>query len=152
MNKFMTCDFVISKILLCCFVKSSGQRVHRNRPTHGLAFKISGRNCYIFDNKEKIIVEKGDIIYMPKKSYYILEDVNFCDCYAVNFDIENELSEKPFVFHTKDYIKFFELFKNAEYSWKNQKSSYSLKCKALLYEILYKMQTEYSIDYLMSTE
>ena len=51
MTDFMNYNFNISKIILACYVsRTAGERFHKNRQSHGLAFHISGEKTYIFDN------------------------------------------------------------------------------------------------------
>lgn len=153
MDKFMENDFQISDISLCCFVpENTGATVHKNRPNHGLAFKINGENKYYFDNGKVLTFKKNDIIYLPKNSNYTLELSGAGDCYAINFNLFDDFFDQPFVFHTKDSSAFLEHFKTAENKWKNKKTGFSLKCKSELYEILYKMQSEHRFDYLPKTK
>lgn len=144
----MESDFRIDDIILCCFVPvGTGAAVHKNRQSHGLAFKTNGENKYFFSSGKVLSFKKNDIIYLPKNSNYTLELSGAGDCYAINFNLFDDFIDEPFVFHTKDSARFVEYFKTAEKYWKNKKSGFSLKCKSELYDILYKMQSEHRYGY-----
>ena len=59
MQNFMKSDFVIEKIVLSCKVSAgTGNSIHHNRPSHGLALFVGGERTFYFDNK-KIKVQKN---------------------------------------------------------------------------------------------
>lgn len=142
---FFDRDFDITEIVLACLVqKGSGQRIHRDRPSHGLALKCSGKNRYTFDDGTVLTVCANEIVYLPRCSTYRVDDVEIGDCYAINFQLPEGVSFAPFVIRTKDSDAFLTLFKSAERHWRGKAASYRMKCKALLYEVLCKIQGENS--------
>lgn len=144
MKNFMRYNFNIDKIVLSCFVpKNTGNNIHRNRASHGLAFHISGMRTYFFKTGEIIKVEANDIIYMPKHSDYDVMSESPGECYAINFDIPETVAFKPFVIKVKNSNYFLDCFKNTEKVWKSKEPGYEIKCKANLYNILYKLQQQY---------
>ena len=139
----------IQKIALACYVpKGCGNKKHFNRQNHGLAFNCSGRKEFVFSDGKRITVDKNRIIYLPKNSTYIVESSEIGDCYAINFDIDSNCSFEPFSVCAKNSLNLLELFKNAEQVWTSKTTGYNLKCKSLLYEIIYLMQTEHHYKYI----
>lgn len=50
MEDFLKQNINIDKIILACYVPhGEGDAVHMNRPSHGLALHISGREKYTFE-------------------------------------------------------------------------------------------------------
>ena len=148
MENFFRYNFDISNIVVACFVPTGGGTpIHKNRPSHGLAFHTSGEKYYTFDGKKTLCVKANDIIYLPKNSNYVVEASVHGACYAVNFNFYGNDIFEPFVFHAKNKIAVLDLFKNSEQMWRNKPISYENKCKANLYNIISAMQTEHQITY-----
>lgn len=147
---FFDYDFGIKEIVVACYVApGGGDFVHNNRPSHGLAFRCSGIVEYIFDDGTSMTLKENEIIFLPKDSSYRVEDVIQGDCYAINFGLSDDVSFSPFVFKTKDSRAFLDMFSSAEKSWRTKKTAYKLKCKSILYNLIFKMQTEHG-DYMGS--
>ena len=113
MKEFMYCDFNISDITLACFVGANmGRRKHENRPSHGLALHLDGDKEYHFSDGRIVKVKKNDIIYLPKKSTYFVKINAPGECYAINFQISEDLSFVPFSVGVKAVSDFVHLFKS----------------------------------------
>ena len=153
MEPFIRHDFNIETIVLACYVgKGQGMSVHKNRPSHGLALHTSGIKEYIFENGEALTVNINDIIYLPKYSSYEVFSRQRGYCYAINFDINQDISFAPFVCKVKNATPQLEYFKNAKAAWETKKNGYLLKCKADLYNIIYAMQQEYFLNYVSKSK
>ncbi|MBQ8894316.1 MAG: helix-turn-helix transcriptional regulator [Clostridia bacterium] len=138
MKDFFNDDFNIQKLVLCCFVGAgAGKHDHRNRPSHGLAYHCSGAKEYIFEDGPRLTVHAGEIICLPRSSTYRVLTLEPGECYAINFQEEEELS--PFIFPASD-PGFPQAFRRAERLWKAKKPGYLAACKAELYHILALMQ------------
>lgn len=150
---FYNYNFNIDKIVLACRVPAgTGEAVHKNRPSHGLAFNVGGEKKYIFDKKKVFTVKENDIIFLPEKSDYVVNDVTSGDCYAINFKISEDVSFEPFVLHIKNREKILNIFTAAEKSFRTKKNAYEIKCKAELYELIYCIVNEYNTGYFSSRE
>ena len=144
----MNFNFNIQKIVLACYVAAGTAKLnHRNRPSHGLAFNVSGEKSTYFHGYGDFSFKKNDIIYMPKHCNYDTSIQVDGDCYAINFDITEEVDFKPFIFHTKNAAGIFEYFKRAYSVWNHNDPGAEMKCKAELYNILYMMQKEFKEGY-----
>ncbi len=150
MKNFMECDFMLKKIDGVCFVDGKGITVHRNRAHHGIAFRTSGDNLrYDFLDGKTLFWNTNEIFYFPKNSSYDIKIQNksLSTCYAINFEISNDISFSPFSFKTKDSQTFINIFKSINTTWQEKKPGYHLKCKSLLYSVFYKIQSEYQLAY-----
>ena len=149
MTDFMNYNFNITKIILACYVsRTAGERFHKNRQSHGLAFHISGEKTYIFDNGKSFDVCKNKIIYLPKRSNYELERRIRGECYAINFELDEDTDFEPFAVNVKNSDRLLSLFKGAQQLWKIKERGYEMECKANLYHILRILQQEAALSYM----
>lgn len=145
---FYDYSFTVTKIALACYVPAgTGDTIHKNRPSHGLALNVSGIKTYSFDNGERLVVSSGDIIYLPFRSNYTVESNSPGDCYAINFELSDDEVFSPFVTHTKNFDGYSELFRTASAAFTAKKDGYEMLCKSLLYSVIYKMVFEHSLEY-----
>lgn len=149
MNDFYNTDFEIKSISLACYVPlGSGTAIHHKRQDYGFAFCIEEEKTYVFDNNKTIFVPKNGIIFMPKGSNYIVNTKQSGGCYAINFELFNDIEIEPFGIRIKNSPAFIESFKQAEYAWRTKKIGYHEKCKSELYNIIYSIKSEYYAKYM----
>lgn len=142
---------IITRIVLVCLVKKGypvGEEVHRNRPSHGLAYRCSGSALYRFSDGQERILRPGEIIYLPQFSTYKVRVLEPGECYAINFEISEEIHASTTIFRPKHPTRLLEHFKNAEHSWINQKSNRTEQCMAELYFLLAQIKEEQHTEYL----
>lgn len=145
---FFDYDFNVTSVELACKVfAGTGNVVHNNRPSHGLAFNVGGEKRYTFDGEKTLTVTANDIIFLPERSNYSVSDVVSGDCYAVNFKISEQKIFEPFVFHPKNPADILEMFSSAEKIFKAKKCGYMYKCKSELYSLLHTMFCEHNSEY-----
>lgn len=148
MRPFDESDFYVKNIVLACYVgKGSGDRIHHDRPSHGLAFHMSGLRQYTFKTGEILTVHPNDLIYLPRYSDYEVTTLEAGDCYAVNFDIPSDAVYTPFVLKVKNTSGILEYFKNAKAAWESKKEGYLFECTADLYNIICLMTEEQTLHY-----
>ena len=153
MKDFMLHDFNVEKVVFATYVApNTGNHLHKNRASHGLALYISGEKNYVFEGSQTIHVKKNSIIYMPKHSNYVVDSFEEGGCYAINFDISEPIFSDPFAFDVKNMHTFLDSFKQANALWKTKPPGYHMKCKAELYNILFNMQREYELGYTPTTQ
>ena len=146
----MSYDFYITRIILAILVSLHPQLVHSNRPSHGLVFMTEeSMNTYQFDDGTTLTVRPGEILYLPKYSTYsVTLSPAYTGCYAINFDLAEDIVFPPFVFNPKNKSNFLDHFKKAERIWKTKKQGYEMKCTIELLYIINDMQSEYMADYI----
>ena len=145
----MNYDFTVKKIVYAGHLSPGmGTPVHKNRKNHGLAFYPNGECVFTFESTPKLVVSAGNIIYMPKGSDYTVARKTPGDCYAINFDIEDDVDFKPFVFKLKDSSACLQNFSACVRGFKKKQSGYNTLLKKELYSIIYQMQKEYKIPYM----
>lgn len=148
MEDFMKYNFNITKIALACFVpQNGGTPVHKNRSYHGLAFHTGGQRYYTFDSGEKLLAKGNDIVYLPKHSNYTVQKIVPGDCYAINFDLLEDIYFEPFLHKAKNAALYLESFKKAESCWKSRSQCFEMRCKAEAYQILCTIAEEFASGY-----
>ena len=139
MGDFFSYDFDISNITLAVMVaKNSGQRVHRNRPSHGLVYILGGEYHYHFQQGCDLKVCEGSLLYLPKFSNYEVDSTYAEECIAINFNLHDpDITFPQFktTLHQRGHLT--SLFSNAENLWLSKPKGYLLQCKSILYSILY---------------
>ncbi len=156
MKNFMNSDFNITNIGIAIFVEpGTGASIHKNRALHGVAVNISpnpdGIKKYVFSDNKTVFVGQNEIIYMPKGSNYTVSSKKSGNCYAINFDISENIVFEPFSFKLKNAPAFIKEFEKATKLWKNKNTAFHMQCKAILYNILAMMQSEYNSKYIASS-
>ena len=147
MKDFMKHDFTVQKIELACLVAAGkASMVHKNRKAHGVAIFLGGERVLCFDDK-KIKATKNTVVYFPKGSNYSIKEKVPSDCYAINFQMPDGVSFPPFALQAKNAGGFLESFKSAVKIWTKKSAGYPAKVKSELYDVLYRMQSEYEIPY-----
>jgi len=148
MNAFLKHELIVSRIRTCCFVPpGSGTLIHRKRASHGLAFHLSGETIYSFSSGKQVQVCANDIVFLPKNSDYHVISATRGDCWAINFQLLNDVSFSPFSFHCSNPVPYIDAFDQATRHWKNKSEGYRMKCFSSLYQILYQMQRDYNFDH-----
>ena len=144
MNSFIQKDLYISHIALAIYVPlNSGAAVHYNRPYHGLVMNdCSSKKTYTFSDGKVCVLEKGDILYLPQHSNYVVSSQQSGGCYAINFGLTTDERFDPFVVRMNNSKPLIEIFRNAERNWKTRRPGYHYHCTADLVQLLAAIKAE----------
>ncbi len=155
MNAFFTDNFHISDIVYCGVVPMNNWECLRpKRRLHGLIYQVSGKKSYDFDYpvcKQHIDITQGDLYYLPKGSEYLVTDIGYGDCIAIDFELADPNAVYPyFVFTPQNAQKYAQKFEQVVHHWEQKRSGYLNRCMALLYQILSDLQADASPHYQVS--
>ena len=149
MKNFMEYNFDIEKIMIICHVlPGTHTPVHKNRGSHGIVFQSEGEAVYTFDNNTSISLQKNEILYLPQGSTYEVKSIGPAECYAINFQLFNTTSFSPFKLKVKNPNLFLTLFQKSTKVWQTKKSAFEIKCKSVLYDIIFEIIKEYETEYM----
>lgn len=152
MKTFMLTHLTVSNINNVVYVApGTGKPVHENRPFHGLVYYPTQTPLFVFDNGTSISSADQCIIYLPKHSNYRVQHIANSaesECYAINFNLSEELSQECFVTKLKADTKFQTMFHSCEKIWSKKEAGYHAKCMSMIYDIIYTMQNELHTTYL----
>jgi AraC-like DNA-binding protein len=136
---FSLSDPCITSVVLACYLPKDfrGNLIHKDRPSHGLAYLAEGKNRYTFSDGTDLILQKGEILYLPKGSTYTVERIEETECYAINFQLASEEAFAPRVLPCKDRANLIACFSRAAAAWERADAGYLMQICAVLYEILF---------------
>ncbi len=150
---FLESDFYVTKPVLAIHVPfGTHEPVHNNRPSHGVVFFAGGEHHYVFEKKKKITCKKGDFIYLPQNSSYIVTADGYAEksaknVFAINFLISLEEQFEPFKIVLKNPAKIQQFFESAEKNWVKKSIGYTDAVFSDLYKILQLLKKEYNSSY-----
>ena len=142
-------QFTVSKITLAIFLpKGIGTSIHKDRPTHGIAFYSDCSAIYRFESGEELTCGSGELIYLPHNSNYTVSRIQETDAedrgvHAINFTVPVEQNESaPFVMRIKGEETLRGLFSKAANAWSKKEIGYYEACMSDLYAIVRLMKKE----------
>lgn len=150
MKKILDKNITITDVVLSMFVApNTGERVHKDRGSHGLVLSVSGEKEYVFSTGERFVQKKGDFIYLPKHSNYVVNAKNGDEggCYAFNFQIAEEIDEPPFSFRVAREEELLRLFRKSLHIFQKREEHGALLLKGVGYELLYQLCLEYQSNF-----
>ena len=149
MFEYLNANHIITNIVLAVFVPAgSGNAIHKNRQSHGLALNCDGTKKYLFENGKVLIVKENDIIYLPKNSNYEVISIKPGGIYCINFQCLEEKTFSPFICHLSNPQEILNAYQSAEKAWRRIKDSREYKALSQLYKILYELKNLQHCSYL----
>lgn len=151
---FLDHEIIITKIVAAVNVpQGTGKRIHKNRPSHGLAYNYGGNSFFQFQDGTSIVLHAGECIYLPKGSDYIVDHESDklnhpMGCVAVNFDLDTPVLALPFKAKISNHQQFLTLFQTIIRDWKQKSPAYRESCLSKLYGILAILQEIHCTQYL----
>lgn len=146
---FFDCNLCITDIVLACGVPAgTGDMVHNDRPSYGLAFNTGGVKRYVFNDGEELVVKKNYIIFLPQNSSYVVSDEEEGDCFAINFRLSKQPMLSPFAMNIKNSGKMLDMFRTAEKSFKVKNNGYIPECMSAVYGVISLLYREKSDAYI----
>lgn len=152
MKEYFNNHYVVTSIALACFVPAGkGKPIHKNRPTHGLAFCLGGEIDFIFENGQVCTVGENDVIYLPKYSNYEVKRRVEGDIYSINFQRKEDAPTMPFTMHLLNGEEVLKCYQRAEKAWRRNLQTREYYVLSELYKIMYEMKRQYCSPYLPET-
>ena len=149
MKRFLSEDICITQIRLACSVPAgAGAPVHKNRPAYGAVYYTQGEERYEFSTGEALAVRAGELLFLPKGSDYTVQAISPSFCYAINFDISEQMVCAPLVLAVRNGAELLNAFSAAERVWRHKEVGRAAACKAQLYHVLAQLQREHHAAYL----
>lgn len=155
MQNFRNAEFAITSISGAVLVDTETKpacAVHRNRPFHGVVYKISGEVTYNFKSKN-LDFSPEYICYLPKGSSYNVSMKKPGKCIAVNFDAfdpENGTDIEPFSIKASNSKLIRSCFEECLTEYVKARGAFSHKCMSILYNIICLMKAELERQYFTS--
>jgi hypothetical protein len=131
----------------------TGSLIHTNRPFYGFSINDSESDKILTFKDGNVIRQRPfELCYFPKGSNYSIKQITDGGCWAINFDLLQDINLPPFSLMFRNYDDILKLFKSAVKEWDRNQDAAQLVIKKDLYEIIYKTQKELSKDYMPSAK
>lgn len=142
-------DVIVTDVSLAVFVApNSGKAIHNNRPFHGFVIN--------HDTSEKIIhfsdgtdMHSGpnEVHYLPKGANYRVEHIVSGGCWAINFDLLEDIDANPFNIKFRNPESILKTFKDATAAWKEKKNMCDAFIRKCIYDIIVQIDREQRHSY-----
>lgn len=141
---------VVTDINLAMFVApGTGAPIHNNRAFHG--FVLNDNPC-----EKRIWFSDGTVVktgalelhYLPKASNYRVENIITGGCWAINFDMLEDLGQAPFNIAFRDPEPIVKIFKQAVASWQEKREFQKTAVRRCIYDIILKIRAEQQRNYI----
>ena len=124
------------KILSVLHITSKPFSKEESRKVSCLSIRVCGTVRYTFDNRE-IVVNSGEMIFLPKGSRYVFEKISDEDTVATIISIEGDFGEAtPAVYSVKNFYGAGNVMYHFADMWNFGTQSQRFQCISLLYSLL----------------
>lgn len=143
---------IVTEIGLAIYVApAAGRAIHHARPFHGFVINDATAAKDIFFSDGTVLrTGPNAVYYLPKGSDYRVETVAEGGCWAINFDILAEITEKPFGLQFRNHEAILKLFKDAVAAWKEKTDICNAIIRKNIYHIIVLIKKELHRSYLPS--
>ncbi len=145
---------VVTDISVAIYVApKTGKAIHDNRAFHGLVMNNEKTDKIIhFSDGTAIHTGPYEVHYLPKGSSYRVQQIVPGGCWAINFNLLEEIDEKPFNINFRNHESILKNFKDATSAWGEKKDVCNAIIRKCIYDIIVKIIKEHSHNYIPSTK
>ena len=142
---------IITEIQLVTYVPPhTGKIIHTNRPFHGFVINDTVADKLIhFSDGTVLHTGPSEFHYLPKGTNYRVESLTYGGCWAINFDMLENLNKAPFSIKLRNSEIVLKDFKEALDAW-NQGNL--ILIRKVLYDLLAKITKEQQRAYIPSRQ
>lgn len=141
---------IVTDVVVALYVApGTGKALHHNRPFHGFVLNdsISDKNVHFSDGT---ILHTGpnELHYLPKGSTYRVESLVKGGCWAINFDLLEDMDDAPFSLRFRNIEPILKVFSAATEVWKAQAPACNAIVRKSIYDLIVKMLAEQQRSYM----
>ena len=142
---------IITDINLVTYVPPhTGKIIHNNRPFHGFVINDTVADKLIhFSDGTVLHTGPSEFHYLPKGTNYRVESLIYGACWAINFDMLEDLNEAPFSIKLRNPESILKNFKEALDAWNHGNL---ILIRKVLYDLLAKITKEQQRAYIPSRQ
>lgn len=143
---------IVTDINVALYVApGTGKAVHQNRPFHGFVLNDdTADKYYYFSDGTRLHARPNEVQYLPIGSTYRVEPIVTGGCWAINFSLLEDITEKPFHIRMRNPESALRIFKEATAAWKEQSDSCNSIIRKSIYDIIVRIKKEHGRSYLSS--
>ena len=140
---------IVTDINIAIYVApGTGKVIHSNRLFHGFVINDGSADKIIhFSDGTAMRTGPNEVHYLPKSSDYRVESIVSGGCWAINFDLLEEIHEKPFHVKFRNHEAVLRIFKDAVAAWNEKNVIFVRKS---IYDIMLKIKKEQQRSYVPS--
>lgn len=145
---------IVTDISIALYVAPhTGKAVHNDRAFHGFVINDANTNKIIhFSDGTAIRSGPYEVHYLPKNSNYRVQSISSGGCWAINFNLLEEIEEKPFNIMFRNHESILKNFKDATSAWKNKKNISNAIVRKCIYDIIINIRKEHGRNYIPSAK
>ena len=142
-------NVIVTDINIAVYVApNAGKAIHNNRPFHGFVINAATADKIIhFSDGTVMPTGPNEVHYLPKGSSYRVESIVSGGCWAINFDLLDEINEPPFNLRFRNHESILKDFKAAVAGWNEKKE---IAVRKSIYEIILHIKKEQHRSYVSS--
>lgn len=143
---------VVTDIRLAIYVApGTGKTIHQNRRFHGFVLNdgIASKKIH-FSDGTVLLTGPNEIHYLPKGSTYRVEHIVPGGCWAINFDLLEDMVQPPFSLQFRNYEAVLKVFNDATDTWKTRPPLCNAFIRKSIYDIIVKIENEQNLSYMPS--
>lgn len=145
-------EAIVTRIDIALYVApGTGRAVHNSRPFHGFVLNDTAASKIIhFSDGTKLFAGPNELHYLPKGSTYRVESLILGGCWAINFDLLEDIIEAPFSLQFRNCEPIIKIFKDATAAWKEQSDIGDPAIRRAVYDLIVRIKKEQQRSYLPS--
>ena len=142
-------EAIVTRIDIALYVApGTGKAVHANRPFHGFVINDGMPSKIIhFSDGTQLYNGPWDFHYLPKGSSYRVQSQVSGGCWAINFDLLEDIAEPPFSLQFRNYEPIVKIFKDATAAWKEKSDSGNPAIRRAVYDLIVRIKEEQQRGY-----
>lgn len=143
-------EAIVTRIDIALYVApGTGKAVHTDRPFHGFVIN-DGTAAKIIHFSDGTQLHNGawEFHYLPKGSTYRVESINNGGCWAINFDLLEDIDELPFSLQFRNHESIVKIFKDATAAWKETSDSGNPAIRRAVYDLIVRIKEEQQRGYM----
>lgn len=149
MNKNWENAIVTDVIVALYVAPGTGKSLHRDRPFHGLVLNdsVTEKNIH-FSDGTVLHTGPNELHYLPKGATYRVETLIPGGCWAINFNLLENIAETPFSLGFRNIEPILKTFSSATKAWKAQVPACNAIVRKSIYDLILKMLAEEQRSYI----
>lgn len=142
-------ETIVTDINLAIYVSpDTGGAIHTNRGFHGFVINDEAADKRIhFSDGTILKTGPHEVHYLPKGSSYRVESITRGGCWAINFDLLEDINEAPFNISFRNHESILKDFKDAVAAWEEKPEFHNALIRKCIYSIIVKIKKEYNKTY-----
>lgn len=145
---------IVTDVAFAIYVApNTGKAIHNNRAFHGFVINNKTTDTLLhFSDGTTIRTGPYEVYYFPKGSSYRVQQIVSGGCWAINFNLLEEIDQEPFSIRFRNHEAVLKIFKDAISAWAEGKDTCNAIVRKSIYDIIVKIKKECDREYMTSAK